>query len=94
MLSFFPRDVFDEIWDIIESVSEGFPTYSCNVMMGRKSGVFTRPLEKSDKDQILQQPSSGLSQGQFQGHFNVESSDETLRVIFKVYDATASGQLP
>ena len=24
----FPRDVFDEIWDLIESVSEGFPTYS------------------------------------------------------------------
>ena len=26
MLSFFsPRDVFDEIWDLNESVSEGFP---------------------------------------------------------------------
>ena len=24
----FPRDVFDEILDLIESVSEGFPTYS------------------------------------------------------------------
>ena len=28
MLSFFPRDVLDEIWDLNESVSEGFPTYS------------------------------------------------------------------
>ena len=28
MLSFFPRDVLDESWDLIESVSEGFPTYS------------------------------------------------------------------
>ena len=28
MLSFFPRDVLDEILDLIESVSEGFPTYS------------------------------------------------------------------
>ena len=28
MLSVFPRNVFDEIWDLIESVSEGFPTYS------------------------------------------------------------------
>ena len=28
MLSFFPRDVYDEILDLIESVSEGFPTYS------------------------------------------------------------------
>ena len=24
MLSLFPRDVLDEIWDLIESVSEGF----------------------------------------------------------------------
>ena len=28
MLFFFPRDVLDEIWDLIESVSEGFPSYS------------------------------------------------------------------
>ena len=28
MLSFFPPDVLDEIWDVIESVSEGFLTYS------------------------------------------------------------------
>ena len=27
VLSLFPRDVLDEIWDLIESVSEGFPTY-------------------------------------------------------------------
>ena len=24
MLSFFPLDVLDEIWDVIESISEGF----------------------------------------------------------------------
>ena len=28
VLSFFPFDVLDEIWDLIESVSEGFLTYS------------------------------------------------------------------
>ena len=28
MLSFFPLDVLDETWDLIESVSEGFLTYS------------------------------------------------------------------
>ena len=28
MLSFFPLDVLDEIWDLIESVSEGFLAYS------------------------------------------------------------------
>ena len=27
LLSFFPLDVLDEIWDLIESVSEGFLTY-------------------------------------------------------------------
>ena len=27
-LSFLPLDVLDEIWDLLESVSEGFPTYS------------------------------------------------------------------
>ena len=27
VLSFFLRDVLDEIWNLIESVSEGFPTY-------------------------------------------------------------------
>ena len=29
MLSFFPKDALDEIWDLIETVSEGFPSYSC-----------------------------------------------------------------
>ena len=28
VLSFFPLDVLDEIWDLIESVSERFLTYS------------------------------------------------------------------
>ena len=28
VLSFFPLDVLDEIWGLIESVSEGFLTYS------------------------------------------------------------------
>ena len=29
VLFFFPLDVLDGIWDLIESVSEGFLTYSC-----------------------------------------------------------------
>ena len=29
VLSFFPLDVLDGIWDLIESVSEGFLNYSC-----------------------------------------------------------------
>ena len=30
VLSFFPLDVLDGIWDLIESVSEGLLTYSCD----------------------------------------------------------------
>ena len=32
MLSFFPRDVLDEILNLIESVSEGFPSYSYSLL--------------------------------------------------------------
>ena len=39
VLSFFPLDVLDEIWDLIESVSEGFLTYFI--------------IEELDKTQIL-----------------------------------------
>ena len=31
VLSFFPRDVLDEILNLIESVSEDFPSYSCHI---------------------------------------------------------------
>ena len=36
VLSFFPRDVLDEILNLIGSVSEGFPSYSyvlCNTLV-------------------------------------------------------------
>ena len=33
VLSFFPLDVFDEIWDLIESVSEGFLTYCYKISL-------------------------------------------------------------
>ena len=37
VLSFFPRDVLDEILNLIESVSEDFPSYFCIGRL-RKSG--------------------------------------------------------
>ena len=37
VLSFFPLDVLDEIWDLIESVSEGFLTYSYVYLSAKKS---------------------------------------------------------
>ena len=36
VLSFFPLDVLDEIWDLIESVSEGFLAYSCHLLVDLK----------------------------------------------------------
>ena len=35
MLSFFPRGVLDEIFNLIESISEGFPSYSYKKAFGR-----------------------------------------------------------
>ena len=35
MLSFFPRGVLDEILNLIESVSEAFPSYSLNAKDGQ-----------------------------------------------------------
>ena len=37
VLSFFPLDVLDEIWDLIKSVSEGFLTYSYKGAYFRKT---------------------------------------------------------
>ena len=41
VLSFFPLDVLDGIWDLIESVSEGFLTYS-----SRRTMCQLKPLTK------------------------------------------------
>ena len=37
MLSFLSRDVLDEIWDLIESVSEGVPTYFGSLWYDRET---------------------------------------------------------
>ena len=43
-LSFFPRDYLDEIWDLIESVSEGFPTFSeCRLSKNTRGVARRRP---------------------------------------------------
>ena len=36
VLSFFLPDVLDELWDLIESVSEGFLTYSFKINSSKK----------------------------------------------------------
>ena len=40
VLSFFPLDVLDDIWDLIESVSEGFLTYSYIGLLENKTKPF------------------------------------------------------
>ena len=41
MLSLFPRDVLDEILNLIESVSECFPSYSLYIACNDKNACFT-----------------------------------------------------
>ena len=45
VLSFFPLDVLDGIWDLIESVSEGFLTYP-SINLKKKTGCF--PFNKDN----------------------------------------------
>ena len=42
VLSFFPRDVLDEILNLIGSVSEGFPSYSYIIIYLRRACDFLR----------------------------------------------------
>ena len=46
MLSFFPLDILDEIWDLIETVSEGFLTYSYNLLLGRSTFSYKNSICK------------------------------------------------
>ena len=52
VLSFFPLDVLDEIWDLIEPVSEGFLTYSLTTLLDSISvhiGPSPRDREKEER---------------------------------------------
>ena len=46
-----PGDVFDEIWELIESVSEGFLTYFCNTKDSDQSSGKSK-LNKLNKSLI------------------------------------------
>ena len=47
MLSFFPRGVLDEILNLIESVSEGFPCYSFITSFNGMLGTSARHVLKA-----------------------------------------------
>ena len=49
MLSFFPLDVLDELWDVTESVSEGFFTYCCSRYIISRIKGYTSSNGDSDK---------------------------------------------
>ena len=44
VLSFFPQDVLGEILDLVESVSEDFPTYSHSMTIPNISSKATGPI--------------------------------------------------
>ena len=75
VLSFFPRDVLDEILNLIESVSEDFPSYFCN----------GETLARVDCDGIAKSPvraphaAEDLA-GIFQGHLNNLVQDKLLLI--------------
>ena len=48
VLSFFPLDVLDEIWDLIESVSEGFLTYSFTLPVVKGHSLQMAPKGKQN----------------------------------------------
>ena len=49
VLSFFPRDVLDEILNLIESVSEDFPSYSC-LFIGCVAIVINTPVPRCENN--------------------------------------------
>ena len=53
MLSFSTLDVLDEIWDVIESFSEAFLTYSFNQFLGYKTCITDSSLTKLDVHQHI-----------------------------------------
>ena len=62
VLSFFPLDVLDEIWDVSESVSEGFLTFS-----------FKREFDKASLCQLML--AEGICVDSLAFHFQIASKD-------------------
>ena len=67
MLSFFPRDSLDEIWDLVGSVSEGFPTYSSKDTSGtgrnRTQGLHFMIPDKNPRKKAFSKKHNALTEG-------------------------------
>ena len=66
MVSFFPRDVLDGIWDLIGSVSEGFPTYffkpqAEEIIAEEKAGYKGAPQNRSSTLESCVKSTSNIS---------------------------------
>ena len=54
MLSFFPRNVLDEILNLIETVFEGFPTYSCLGKAGcHNMSAYSEPISFTENASMI-----------------------------------------
>ena len=71
VLSFFPPDVLEEIWDLIESVSEGFLTYSFRNLTATVVALISARFYKV-KECLCYTPGVRISgRGLFGDNFNV-----------------------
>ena len=67
VLSFFPRDVLDEILNLIESVSEDFPSYFCSKL------VNTTIVSKLSPLKLAEYRPKRVFLGKIKGYFPVQN---------------------
>ena len=80
MLSFFPRGVLDEILNLIESVSEGFPSYSYSSRYSEYSTIAaavqiflsTRDVRKCVENIIFHASHAGFTRDTCSIHANIQ----------------------
>ena len=65
VLSFFPRDVLDEILNLIESVSEDFPSYTfISILRVVHAGFTLRRLSRSNSKTVTVRRKGGRVQSE------------------------------
>ena len=72
VLSFFPRDVLDEILNLIESVSEDFPSYSFCIMTDVIRSLLLDPISAHTASHPL-----------FVGTYLKQSSSKKVNISYK-----------
>ena len=67
MLSFFPRDVLDEIWDLIQSASEA--SYSSKYNVGLKTPILQGLSEPEFYENLVYKFRKIIGKNDFRYHF-------------------------